>query len=503
MISKIDLAKEIGFYFGTYFEENNQLCIDNGENIFRYADVDALLIDWLDTIILNHHDNYHLDEHGNEWDSWEKEIVFIYTDVIGKLPDGIRFVDNKKGRNWQTFAEVSDRNDEHKTFFLGMYSSIVDAIFTRKEFMTLCETQSEIDFNALSIKARDLQLSADNQAARKEALKTDFVTKNLITAMINYGSDAAWTDSDIIDALISVGITYTDFEVAGYGSFVKEYFDVESEKFKDNLSDNLFDELKSKLFLAGNDAIEDFLNDSIESNDDKDTIAHRLDIAYAQMPEDVLNQYYEKYHIVPKKTLDSQHLEYRVMKPSEQDFAYTQEQEILVASGCIGHLRVDMGSDGYCFFSSWDDHQKTLKSPAFVQEFDTIIDALRFNPKYQGMLANRESLKKFCQHNPNACIEESGREFGFRVDSAEYSLMVRLNPHRGEYAAYIYAYDREILDCYLQKINSPVIDSFNDGLPKGGKPPLDHQIHSALNRTSSAQPSFHEKTIEPKKEVLL
>jgi len=499
MISKMDLAEEIGSYFGTYFEENNQLCIDNGEKIFRYADVDALLIDWLDTIILNHHDNYRLDENGNERDSWEKEIEFIYTDVIGKLPDGIRFVDNKKGRTWQSFAEVSDRNDHHKTFFLGTYSSIVDAIFTRKEFLTLCETQSEIDFYALSIKARDLQLSADNQAARKEALETDFVAKNLITSMINYGLDAAWTDSDIIDALISVGITYTDFEVAGYGSFVEEYFDNESGKFKVNITDNLFDELKSELFLAGKDAIEDFLNYSIESNEDKDTIENRLDIAYAQMPEDVLIQYYEKYHIVSQKTLASQDLEYRVMKPSEQDFAYTQEQEILVASGCIGHLRVDMGSEGYSFFSTWDDHQKTLKSSTFVQEFDIIIDALRFNPKYQGMLANRESLKKFCQNNSEAYIEESGREFGFRVDSAEYSLMVRLNPHKGEYAAYIYAYDREMLDCYLREINSPVIDAFNDGLPKGSKPSLNHQIHSALNRTLPAQTPSNAKLIEPTK----
>ena len=43
-----------------------------------------------------------------------------------------------------------------------------------------------------------------------------------------------------------------------------------------------------------------------------------------------------------------------------------------------------------------------------------------------------------------------GRNFGFRIDTDEYAYMLRLNPNKGEYNAYIYAYDREMLDMFLQ-----------------------------------------------------
>jgi len=44
----------------------------------------------------------------------------------------------------------------------------------------------------------------------------------------------------------------------------------------------------------------------------------------------------------------------------------------------------------------------------------------------------------------------NGRNFGFRIDTDEYAYMLRLNPNKGEYNAYIYAYDREMLDMFLE-----------------------------------------------------
>ena len=43
----------------------------------------------------------------------------------------------------------------------------------------------------------------------------------------------------------------------------------------------------------------------------------------------------------------------RLMKPEERAFAYTQDQQTLHRSGCIGHLRVDMDSTGTGFFLSY------------------------------------------------------------------------------------------------------------------------------------------------------
>lgn len=51
------------------------------------------------------------------------------------------------------------------------------------------------------------------------------VIKNLIDAMVIYGLDACWCDSEIIDELVGCGITEQDFKDCGYGDFVKEYFE--------------------------------------------------------------------------------------------------------------------------------------------------------------------------------------------------------------------------------------------------------------------------------------
>lgn len=140
----------------------------------------------------------------------------------------------------------------------------------------------------------------------------------------------------------------------------------------------------------------------------------------------------------------------RLMKPEERAFAYTQDQQTLHSSGCIGHLRVDMDSTGTGFFSSWDTHSPSLKDDTFKTEFDKIIHELRFNEELGGILANRSSMSKFCHAIPGSEITDDGRNFGFRVDTDEYAYMLRLNPNKGEYNAYIYAYDREMLDAFLE-----------------------------------------------------
>ena len=140
----------------------------------------------------------------------------------------------------------------------------------------------------------------------------------------------------------------------------------------------------------------------------------------------------------------------RLMKPEERAFAYTQDQQTLHSSGCIGHLRVDMDSTGTGFFSSWDTHSPSLKDDAFKTEFDKLIHELRFNKDLGGILTNRISMSKFCRSIPGSEITDDGRNFGFRVDTDEYTYMLRLNPHKGEYNAYIYAYDQEMLDTFLE-----------------------------------------------------
>lgn len=140
---------------------------------------------------------------------------------------------------------------------------------------------------------------------------------------------------------------------------------------------------------------------------------------------------------------------FRPMTPTERMYSYTQSQQLIMQTGCIGHLRADFGSDKQ-FFSSWDDHRKDLKSDAFKQEFDEVINALREDPKYGPVFKNRGALLSLCTRTPGASFG-NGCEYGFRADTDHYSYMFRLNPGKGEYNIYCYCYLKQWLDRHMKQ----------------------------------------------------
>ena len=137
----------------------------------------------------------------------------------------------------------------------------------------------------------------------------------------------------------------------------------------------------------------------------------------------------------------------------EQDYTYTQEKRILEDAGCVGHLRVDMDTSGNAFYTDWTDHVHELNDSQFKNEFDHIINELRNNPKYENILNNRESMKKYCDtFKADAAFGGNPPVYGFRVDSENLSCLMRLDPTPGNYAAYIYAYDKDYLNEHLKNM---------------------------------------------------
>ena len=164
----------------------------------------------------------------------------------------------------------------------------------------------------------------------------------------------------------------------------------------------------------------------------------------------------------------------RPMTAPERMYCYTQSQQIMAQTGCIGHLRGDMGSTGEQFYSSWDDHQGQLKTQEFKDEFDAVINALRFDEAYGGVLVSRKALANYCWDHPDSRMVSGEDDFGFRLDTENYSYMIRLNPNRGMYNIYCYCYQREWLDNHLENASKGVrfIDShYNEKfrVPDGGK----------------------------------
>lgn len=126
MFNARELCKFIGNFYGEYFEENEQLCIDNGENIYRYNTEKELLKDWVDTLVCSHY--YDCIAYSSPNDSWEKEIRFIYEDVIGKYPTGVRTNNGKKKKRYVAEGYVADGSLHGKMKYLGTFDSIADAI---------------------------------------------------------------------------------------------------------------------------------------------------------------------------------------------------------------------------------------------------------------------------------------------------------------------------------------------------------------------------------------
>lgn len=141
---------------------------------------------------------------------------------------------------------------------------------------------------------------------------------------------------------------------------------------------------------------------------------------------------------------------FRPMTLTERMYSYTQSQQLIMQTGCIGHLRADFGSGNEHFYSSWDDHRTDLKSDDFKHEFDNVINALREDDKYGSVFKNRGALLSLCARTPESSFG-NGREYGFRADTEHYSYMFRLNPGKGEYNIYCYCYLKQWLDRHMKQ----------------------------------------------------
>ncbi len=226
----------------------------------------------------------------------------------------------------------------------------------------------------------------------------------------------------------------------------------------------------------------------------------------------------------------------QIMKPEEQKYTYTPSGQLISQTGCIGHLRADLGN-GQEFYSNWDDHYGELNTPEFKQEINQVIDTLRFDPLYvdkhnciiqdgdmlrfddgqleqiwtletgvkgysamnpdymrnhpdteekytpliadisvtglrklhnaeiEGLinpdsrrndaacgaiLSDRKLLFDFCHVNETAGFGND-REWGIRVNTKDYSYLMRLNPNKGEYSLYCYCYRRDWLTQHMKQ----------------------------------------------------
>lgn len=156
----------------------------------------------------------------------------------------------------------------------------------------------------------------------------------------------------------------------------------------------------------------------------------------------------------------------RPVTPEEQPYLYSRDIDVDARAGCVGHLRGDFDRGGESFFTTWFDHRSYLNEAEFKAEFDEVINTLR-----KDMLSNRAGMRRYCRENGGEEIAVG--TYGFRVDSAEHSYLVRCFPSQGNYEFYVYAYKTDLLDKHMNNAsrqNRFIDSSYNElfRVPDGG-----------------------------------
>ena len=116
--------------------------------------------------------------------------------------------------------------------------------------------------------------------------------------------------------------------------------------------------------------------------------------------------------------------------------------------GLIGHLRGDFGSSGKEFWTTFFDAIPTLKTQAFKNDFDRVINHLR--SKECDLLASRRDMIAYAEKN-DACRYDTwlGVQYVFRIDTDCFTYLLRCLPQKGNYNFYCWCYEKAPLDAVL------------------------------------------------------
>ncbi|WP_313180770.1 hypothetical protein [Lacrimispora sp.] len=129
-------------------------------------------------------------------------------------------------------------------------------------------------------------------------------------------------------------------------------------------------------------------------------------------------------------------------------YALTKERDMEL--GTIGHVRIDFGSGGKEFWHTWWPRGKEdLNSPLFREELEELVKELREN----GPLKDLNAMYNYCA-NHNGAIPGGWRQnYGFVMETKNYRYYLRCSPGRGDYHAYLTAFDLRVQKMNMKQSN--------------------------------------------------
>lgn len=187
----------------------------------------------------------------------------------------------------------------------------------------------------------------------------------------------------------------------------------------------------------------------------------------------------------------------RPLRAEEQKYAYAQSQQIRMQTGAIGYLRGDFDSSGTGFHTTWFDEVESRKTDEFKAEFDEVINALRFDETYGGLLSSRSAMQKYGRNQPDSAFQGNyTTEYGFRIDTGSFAYLLRCIPVKGDYNFYCWCFEAKWLDRHLKQAEKGIrfIDPHYKELfriPDGDKIHILHSDGSQDDRTCRYIDDYH------------
>ena len=132
----------------------------------------------------------------------------------------------------------------------------------------------------------------------------------------------------------------------------------------------------------------------------------------------------------------------------EAGYFYAQTPEQDESQGAVGHLRIDFGSNGREFWTSWHPRGPSeLNTASFSEELDRVVNQLRKD----GPLKSLTAMSSYCAEHGGEIEGGWKQNYGYVLETAHYRYLLRCNPVPGDYQAYLNCFDLQQQELMRQK----------------------------------------------------
>lgn len=115
------------------------------------------------------------------------------------------------------------------------------------------------------------------------------------------------------------------------------------------------------------------------------------------------------------------------------------------ALGTIGYIRIDFGSNGREWWSTWHPRgAEKLNTPEFRAELDALVNELRQDG---GPIHDLASMERYCHSHGGEIQGGCRQDYGYEVETENYLYRIRCSPGHGDYHCYLSCFDK-----YQQKL---------------------------------------------------